>query len=73
MVGCLVRGLAGVAVLALAGYCAVAVPIGRRTLSEHVAQIAATRPARELREDLAESAERTVHAMSRWLRDRKGR
>jgi hypothetical protein len=69
MVGCLIRGLGGVAALALVAYGAVAVPIGRRPLAGHLAEIAATRPARELREDLAAAVVEALRPVARWLRD----
>src|SRR4051812_49414140 len=52
----LVRRLFGLACFALVAYCAVTVPIGRRTTWGHVVAIFTTEPAREAVEDLEEVA-----------------
>jgi hypothetical protein len=67
MVGCLFRAIGGMLGLACVGYVAVAVPVGRRTLYEHASQIAATRPARELREDLAQAVGDAARRVGRLL------
>ncbi len=56
MVGWLIRATFGTVVLALVGYVTVAIPVGRRTLFEHVAEIARTQPAQELASDVEATA-----------------
>lgn len=55
MLGWLLKATLGVILFGLLAYCVVAVPIGRRTLFEHGVNIARTRPAKELAEDVSAS------------------
>jgi hypothetical protein len=56
MIGWLLRATVSLVVLGLCAYAVVAVPIGRRTLLEHGVEIARTRPAKELAQDVESAA-----------------
>jgi len=56
MVSWLLRATLSTVALAIVGYVAVAVPVGRRTLFEHASEIARTQPAQELAEDVESTA-----------------
>lgn len=56
MIGWLLRATFSLILLGALAYGVVAVPIGRRTLFEHGVNIARTRPAMELAEDVSSAA-----------------
>jgi hypothetical protein len=60
MVGWLLRATLSLIVLGVFAYTMVAVPIGRRTLFEHATNIARTKPAKELAEDVSTAADGAI-------------
>jgi hypothetical protein len=56
----LVKATFSVILFGLLAYCVVAVPIGRRTLFEHGVNIARTRPAKELAEDVGAATSEAI-------------
>jgi hypothetical protein len=68
MIGWLVRATVSLLVLGLCAYAVVAVPVGRRTLLEHGMEIAKTRPARELAQDVETAAGAAVERARTALR-----
>lgn len=60
MIGWLLKATVSLIILGLCCYVVVAVPLGRRTLFEHGLQIAKTKPARELAEDVGSAASAAV-------------
>ena len=68
MIGWLVRATVSLLVFGLCAYAVVAVPVGRRTLLEHGVEIAKTRPARELAQDVENAASAAVDRARTALR-----
>ncbi len=60
MIRAAVKGAVAVVVIAVCGYVACAIPIGRRTLLEHARRIAATDEAQELTKELATASDRAA-------------
>ena len=59
----------GLVALAAVGYVVFFVPVGRRTLYEHLEGIAATEPARALGHDLKQASKRLGNTVAAKLRD----
>jgi hypothetical protein len=68
MIGWLLRATVSLVMLGLCAYAVVAVPVGRRTLLEHGIEIARTRPARELAQDVETAAGAAVDRARTALR-----
>jgi hypothetical protein len=60
MIGWLLKATFSVILLGVLAYTVVAVPIGRRTLFEHGVNIARTRPAKELAEDVGSATSEAI-------------
>ena len=68
MLGWLVRATCATLMVGVLGYCALMVPIGRRTLVEHAEAISQTKPAREFAEDVSHAAAVAAERLSASLR-----
>jgi len=67
-----VNGAISAVGLACVGYVVFFVPVGRRTVFEHLARIYATQPAQELKEDATATAEEwSAHVASEIERARR--
>jgi hypothetical protein len=60
MIGWLIRATFGTILMGVAGYAFVAVPVGRRTMFEHVLAISQTQPAQEMADDVKATAGEAV-------------